>query len=247
MSSINNNSQNAAGFNTEEDDIFGRISGRYDRLCDFFSLGIHRLWKRKVAKVIAQESWNNLLDVASGTGDIILRVIKKNHFSQQQTITASDISPQMLAIAEKKLAHSNADITLTQLDAHNLSTVPSQSVDLYSMSLGLKICDRKQALQEAFRVIKPGGRIVILEASNIPISWLQSFYLSYMSFCMPLIGRIATGGDRSAYKYLLQGIEDFPTAEALALELEGYGFEDVAFERMSLGIVAIHSARKPLI
>ncbi len=241
------NTKNAAGFKTENDDVFGRISGRYDRLCDFFSLGIHRLWKRKVAKVIAQESWSNLLDVASGTGDIILRIVKQNNISKQQTITASDISPQMLAIAETKLADLNANINLTQLDAHNLAAVPNQSIDLYSMSLGLKICDRHKALTEAYRVLKPGGRLVVLEASNIPVSWLQSFYLAYMSFCMPLIGRIATGGDPSAYKYLLQGIEGFPTAEELASELKSFGFKDVSFQRMSLGIVAIHVGRKPLI
>ncbi len=85
----------------------------------------------------------------------------------------------------------------------------------------------------------------MLEASNIPWKPLQTAYLAYMSVCMPMLGWLATGGDASAYRYLLHGIREFPTAENLADELRLHGFEDVAFERQSLGIVAIHTARKP--
>lgn len=114
-----------------------------------------------------------------------------------------------------------------------------------SISLGLKICDRDKALQEAYRVLRPCGRLIILEASNIPINWIHKLYLGYMSAVMPIIGWLATGGDGSAYQYLLKGVKDFPTAEALAQEITDIGFSKVSFERLSFGIVAIHTAYKP--
>ena len=238
-------SENAAGFYTHQDDVFGRIASRYDVLCDLFSLGIHRLWKRRVARVIAKEPLSLLLDCATGTGDIILRVVNHKDIQQSQKIIASDISPKMLAIAQKRLAAENSSIEFRVLDAHSMPELPSESVDLYSISLGLKICERRKVLQEVMRVLRPGGRLIVLEASNIPWRWLQRAYLLYMNLCMPIIGWIATGGDSAAYRYLLQGIENFPTAEEFAQELASLGFKDIGFERLSLGIVAIHTARKP--
>lgn len=237
-------SSNAAEFAWRNDDVFGRIAHRYDRLCDLFSLGIHRLWKRRVARVIAREPWATLLDGATGTGDIILRVLP-DVAGQGRAIIASDISPKMLAIAQQRLAGHQGTVELRQLDAEHMPTISSGSVDAYSISLGLKICDRGLAMREAWRVLRPGGRLVVLEASNIRWAPLHKAYLLYMSLCMPLLGWLATGGDASAYRYLLHGIRDFPTAEALAQELRVQGFDDVAFERLSLGIVAIHTARKP--
>jgi demethylmenaquinone methyltransferase/2-methoxy-6-polyprenyl-1,4-benzoquinol methylase len=237
--------ENAAEFYSHQDDVFGRIAHRYDLLCDLFSLGIHRLWKRRVARVIARESWSQLLDCATGTGDIILRVANHKNLQPDQKIIASDISPQMLAVAQKRLRASAAFIEFRLLDAHDIPEIPTENVDLYSISLGLKICERKTVLQEALRVLRPGGRLVVLEASNIPWHWLQRAYLIYMNLCMPVIGWIATRGDASAYKYLLKGIENFPTAEEFAQELTSMGFKDISFERLSLGIVAIHTARKP--
>jgi len=136
-------------------------------------------------------------------------------------------------------------VSLRQLDAENMPSVPDASVDAYSISLGLKICNRRLVLEEAPRVLKPGGRLIVLEASNIRWNAMHRAYLAYMSMCMPVLGWLATGGDASAYKYLLHGIRDFPTAEEVARELLERGFEEVAFERLSLGIVAIHMARKP--
>ncbi|MGL4573319.1 MAG: ubiquinone/menaquinone biosynthesis methyltransferase [Burkholderiaceae bacterium] len=237
-------SANAATFAPSADDVFGRIAKRYDLLSDVFSFGIHRLWKRRVAKVIASEQWSTLLDGATGTGDIILRVLAYESV-QDRSIIASDISPQMLAIAEKRLAPHTDRVSIRQLDAEAMTQVPDNSLDSYSISLCLKICNRKLALREALRALKPGGRIVVLEASNIPWRFVHQAYLLYMSLCMPILGWLATGGDASAYRYLLQGIREFPTAEALAEEMAQAGFADVRFERLSLGIVAIHVARKP--
>ena len=236
--------ENAAEFAWQHDDVFGRIASRYDLLCDVFSFGIHRFWKRAVARRIASEDWNVLLDGASGTGDIVLRLLSRQE-TAGRTVIASDISAKMLAIAEKRLKAHADKVRFTLLDMEAMTSVADGSVDAYSMSLGLKICNRRRALEEAFRILRPGGRLILLEASNIPWKFLNGAYLAYMSVCMPALGWLATGGDASAYKYLLHGIRGFPTAEALAVEIREHGFEDVAFERQSLGIVAIHTARKP--
>ena len=235
---------NAAHFHADADDVFARIAGRYDVLCDLFSFWIHRHWKRKVATLIGKSNWRRMLDSASGTGDIVLRVVREMPDRGGREIIASDISPAMLNIAKRKLDGS-AFTEIRELDAHSMPSIPDGSIDLYSISLGLKICDRNAALREALRVLRPGGTFVALEASNIPWSWLQHLYLTYMGLCMPILGWLATGGDASAYRYLLQGIKQFPTAEELAREMSELGFENVSFERLSLGIVAIHQARKP--
>ncbi|TDM08173.1 MAG: hypothetical protein C4K60_01335 [Ideonella sp. MAG2] len=180
---------------------------------------------------------------AAGTGDIILRVLPQVQGGRRH-IMAADLSPRMLAIAERRLQKHSAAVSLRTLDAQDMQGIPDASVDAYSLSLALKICQRQTVLQEAWRVLKPGGRLIVLEASNIRWSWVHRLYLAYMSLCMPMLGWIATGGDASAYKYLLQGIREFPSAEQLADELSAMGFEDVSFERLSLGIVAIHTARK---
>jgi demethylmenaquinone methyltransferase / 2-methoxy-6-polyprenyl-1,4-benzoquinol methylase len=186
-----------------------------------------------------------LLDGATGTGDIMLRVLSLQGASAR-TVVASDISPKMLAIAAKRLGPHSRRVRLETLDLESMPTVPSNSVDAYSISLGLKICDRAKALREAYRVLRPGGRLVSLEASTIPAAFVHKAYLAYMAICMPILGWLATGGDASAYKYLLEGIHGFPSAEALSDELRALGFVDVGFRRLSLGIVAIHVATKPI-
>ena len=244
MSSSPEEAANAAQFAWKTDDVFGRIASRYDLLCDVFSFGIHRLWKRAVARRIAREQWTTLLDGATGTGDIILRVLAHDQ-PVGRTIIASDVSTPMMAIAERRLRDKRDRVDLRVLDAENMPSIESGSMDAYSISLALKITDRDRVLSEALRVLRPGGRLIVLEASNIRPGWLNRAYLAYMSVCMPALGWLATGGDASAYKYLLHGIREFATAEELAEELRKRGFVDVTFERLSLGIVAIHTARKP--
>lgn len=239
---------NAADYQQQSDDVFGRIANRYDRLSDFFSFGVHRLWKRKVASIIVSENREPLLDAATGTGDIVLRVLRHKGISVPGTIVASDINARMLELAKNRIRKANDGkciVRLLELDSENLHSIDTGSFDCYSMSLGLKICNREAAMREAYRILKPGGTAVFLEASNIPFIFLQSIYIRYMELCMPLIGWMATGGDKSAYQYLLAGIKKFPNAEDLRNELHLAGFDEVKFERLSLGIVAIHRARKP--
>jgi demethylmenaquinone methyltransferase / 2-methoxy-6-polyprenyl-1,4-benzoquinol methylase len=238
------NTPNAAAFSPSRDDVFGRIASRYDLLCDLFSFGIHRLWKRAVAREISDQPWNVLLDGATGTGDIMLRVLSRSPQGQRSVI-ASDLSRQMLAMASRRLVTHRDQVRFDVLDMEAMPSIPSESVDAYTISLGLKICDRAKALEEALRVLRPGGRLIVLESSNIPIAVVNRAYLFYMSVCMPALGRLATGGDSSAYRYLLDGIRGFPTAELLAKELESQGFSDVRFRRLSAGIVAVHVATKP--
>ena len=133
---------------------------------------------------------------------------------------------------------------LRLLDAHQLA-LPDASVDLYSISFGMKICDRVRVVSEAWRVLKPGGVFYCLEAARIPFEPLHQAYLIYMDWCLPLIARLATSGDRSAYNYLLKGVHEFPRQAAFAAELEAAGFNDVSYENLTLGIVAIHRAVKP--
>lgn len=237
-------STNAAGFQAQRDAVFDRIAARYDLLCDLFSFGIHRQWKRRVAMLIAREPWQTLLDAATGTGDVVLRVVSGQTLGRERHIIASDVSQPMLAIAATRAAGVGASIDFRLLDAHSMPEIPDASVDLYSISLGLKICERDRVLREAYRVLRPGGRLVTLEASTISPRWLHRVYMRYMDLCMPFIGWLATGGDASTYQYLLKGIQEFPSAEGLASEMESIGFEEVSFQRLSLGIVAVHLARK---
>ena len=235
---------NAASFDSIRDDVFSRIASRYDVLCDLFSLGLHRTWKRRMARRIADAPWQNMLDVAAGTGDIALRVARLGGTGGRSCVV-SDICPAMLEIAKRRAGPLVGAMQFKVYDAHRLSEIESESIDLYSMSLGMKICDRARALHEAWRVLKPGGTFICLEASEIPLRFIHRLYIAYMGLCMPIVGYLATGGDASAYHYLLSGVRGFPGAVEFAREVETLGFADVSYERLSFGIVAIHVARKP--
>ena len=232
---------NAAAFDPAADDVFARIAGRYDRLCDIFSLFAHRLWKARMATRMAAEGGDLALDVASGTGDIPVRLLRRA--GGPGRILVTDICPQMLAQAEPKLRGA-ARAELRRLDAHRLDLADA-SVDVYSISFGMKICDRARVVSEAYRVLKPGGVFYCLEAARIPFEPLHQLYLAYMNWCLPFIARIATSGDASAYDYLLRGIHEFQRQAAFAEELRMNGFTDVSYENLTFGIVAIHRGEKP--
>ena len=161
-----------------------------------------------------------------------------------RTIWVTDLCPEMLALARGKLA-GRGPVKIAIANVHALAEFPAGSVDLFSISFGMKICDRKQVLAEAFRVLKPGGTFFCLEAARIPLAPLHALYLAYIRWCLPVIAKIATGGDASAYDYLVRGIHEFPAQREFCAEMEGYGFREVGYRNMTFGIVALHTGRKP--
>jgi demethylmenaquinone methyltransferase/2-methoxy-6-polyprenyl-1,4-benzoquinol methylase len=233
---------NAADFHADADDVFARIARRYDLLCDLFSLGAHRLWKSHMARRLAERPGAVLLDLASGTGDIPLRLLRRRDGAK--TVLVTDLSPTMLALAREKLA-GKAACRFSIADAEALADHPDASVDLVSISFGMKICNRRRVTAEALRVLKPGGGFFCLEAASLPWPWLHQAYLAYMSWCLPMIAALAVDGDRSAYDYLLRGIKEFPDQSTFAAELMTAGFTDVRYENLTFGIVALHMATKP--
>jgi demethylmenaquinone methyltransferase/2-methoxy-6-polyprenyl-1,4-benzoquinol methylase len=236
---------NSAEFTPASDNVFARISGRYDRLCDVFSLGAHRLWKAFMARRMADLPGHTILDLASGTGDIPLRLTRVLQNGDNRVIWLSDVCPEMLDIARRKLAGAISDERILIADAERLAAWSDDSVDMVSISFGMKICDRGRVLTEAFRVLRPGGYFLCLEAARIPFEPLHQVYLAYMRLCMPLIGSIASGGDRSAYDYLLRGVHEFPDQKTFAGEMTKVGYREIRISNLTLGVVALHQGRKP--
>ncbi|MBS0410260.1 MAG: ubiquinone/menaquinone biosynthesis methyltransferase [Proteobacteria bacterium] len=236
---------NAAAFAPRADDVFARIATRYDSLCDLFSVGAHRLWKEHLARRIAELPGREVLDLATGTGDIPARVLRRLPAGHGRTLRVTDLCPQMLDMARAKLRGAPAGVSLDLADAEGLSDFADASMDIVSIAFAMKICDRRRVAAEAFRVLRPGGRFLVLEAARIPWAPLHTTYLAYMDLCLPLIARLATGGDRGAYDYLLKGVHTFPSQGAFAAELAAIGFREVSWRDLTLGIVALHEARKP--
>ena len=148
-------------------------------------------------------------------------------------------------MAQRKLGPA-PQVDLRVLNAYDLQGIADASIDVYSISFGMKIMDRDQVIQQALRVLKPGGLFFCLEASRIRWGALHRAYLRYMRWCLPLIAKLKGGNDTSTHRYFLQGIEAFPDQDAMAQELAGWGFAHVRYENLSLGIVALHIAQKPL-
>lgn len=237
--------ENAAEFDSDSDDVFGRIAERYDLLCDIFSVLSHRRWKERLATTVVGTPGTEFLDIASGTGHIVHRVKRKlvaDPELLQKNILATDLSPKMLDVARRKDNYGYNQIAYRVENAYSMKAVATASIDVVSFSFAMKITDRDRILKEVARVLKPGGVFYCLEAARIPFEPLHRAYLAYMGLCLPLMAWIATGGDRSAYDYLLRGINHFPNQDALAEEIASYGFSDVTWENMSLGIVALHRA-----
>jgi demethylmenaquinone methyltransferase/2-methoxy-6-polyprenyl-1,4-benzoquinol methylase len=222
--------------------VFTNVASRYDVMNDVMSGGIHRLWKDAMMDWLAPRDGQRLLDVAGGTGDIAFRFLKR---APGATATVLDMTESMLIEGERRSEAAQLAEKLDWVvgDAMALP-FPDNSFDVYTISFGIRNVTRiADALSEAYRVLKPGGRLMVLEFSQLPNDGLQKLYDLYSFNVIPRMGQVIAG-DRDSYQYLVESIRKFPDQEAFATMIRDAGFERVAYRNLSFGIAALHSGWK---
>ncbi len=225
------------------DQVFHNVSGRYDLMNDLMSGGLHRLWKDRLVSLLHVPKTRAfaLIDVAGGTGDVALRVAAAGGAETQ--VTVLDINPDMLEIGRRRSARKGFPLTFVEGNAESLP-FPSGAFDAYTIAFGIRNVPRiEAALEEAYRVLRHGGRFLCLEFSQVDSAAFDRLYRAYSFRAIPALGRIVTG-DPDAYRYLVESIRKFVSAEALRDKIEAAGFVRASFSKLSGGIVAIHSGWK---
>ena len=218
--------------------VFDSVAPKYDVMNDVMSLGIHRVWKRIFATRLRPGPSRTLLDLASGTGDIVAnwRALGGG------PVLATDINAAMLSAGRDRAIGRGlvADIAYVVADAEVLP-IPSSSVDVVSIAFGLRNCtDKPAVLAEARRVLRPGGRFFCLEFSRLQVAAAEGLYERWSFDVLPRVGRLIAG-DADSYRYLAESIRTFPDQESLADMMRAAGLDHVRHENLSGGIAAIHS------
>ena len=222
--------------------VFSSVASRYDVMNDFMSLGIHRFWKDSMMDWLAPRGGQLLLDVAGGTGDISFRFLKR---ARNAHATVLDLTEPMLAEGRKRAETAGISGQLDWVvgDAMALP-FEAQTFDVYTISFGIRnVTNPKKALAEAYRVLKPGGRIMVLEFSHIPNDLLQWCYDKYSFNVIPRLGQIIAR-DRSSYQYLVESIRKFPNQENFLNLVNEAGFENTKYRNLTMGVACLHSGWK---
>jgi demethylmenaquinone methyltransferase/2-methoxy-6-polyprenyl-1,4-benzoquinol methylase len=222
--------------------VFSSVASRYDLMNDVMSGGVHRLWKDAMMDWVAPRDGQRLLDVAGGTGDIAFRFLKR---APGASAVVLDMTEDMLIEGRNR---ADAAALADRLDwiAGDAMALPFEngSFDVYTISFGIRNVTRiEDALSEAFRVLRPGGRLMVLEFSRLPNAGLQRLYDLYSFNVIPRMGQAITG-DRDSYQYLVESIRRFPDQEAFAGMVRASGFGQVRYRNLSMGIAALHSGWK---
>ncbi|MEM8699563.1 MAG: class I SAM-dependent methyltransferase [Pseudomonadota bacterium] len=218
--------------------VFSSVASRYDLMNDLMSARVHRLWKAAMIDWLAPRPGMELVDVAGGTGDISFRFLKR---ARDGYATVCDMTKAML---DEGAARAEADgvyaIDWVEGDAMALPFEDRQ-FDAYTIAFGIRNVTRIQdALAEAYRVLRPGGRFLCLEFSQLPVPALQWAYDRYSFNVIPALGQAVTG-DRESYQYLVESIRRFPDQESFAGMIRTAGFSRVQYRNLSMGIAALHS------
>jgi len=224
-------------------DVFHSVSRRYDLMNDLMSGGLHRAWKDALVSAVnppKNDCEFAVLDLAGGTGDIGLRILRAGGAGTRVTIC--DINPDMLEVGRERAAERALDgvVTFEQGNAEDLSYA-DRSFDCVTIAFGIRNVPRiERALEEAYRVLKIGGRFLCLEFSSVDVPGLDALYELYSFQVIPRIGGAVTG-NREAYQYLVESIRKFPKPNVFAHMIEGAGFRRVSYTAMTGGVVALHS------
>ncbi|SIO49979.1 2-octaprenyl-6-methoxy-1,4-benzoquinone methylase /demethylmenaquinone methyltransferase [Rhodovulum sp. ES.010] len=222
--------------------VFTRVASRYDLMNDLMSGGIHRIWKDAMMDWLAPRSHQRLLDVAGGTGDIAFRFLGR---APGATAVVCDMTESMLVEGQKRAAAADLADRLDWVvgDAMDLP-FETGSFDVVTNAFGTRNVTRIQDwLNEAYRVLKPGGRLMVLEFSQLPNPAMQWAYDRYSFNVIPVMGQIVAK-DRDSYQYLVESIRKFPDQEAFAEMIRKAGFGQVKYRNLSMGIAALHSGWK---
>ena len=221
--------------------MFARIAGRYDIANHLLSGGIDYWWRQRLVRAVFDSHAASVLDLATGSGDVVFALAEG--LAPRVTLLGMDFCQPMLDEAVKKRDenHRWTHIEFRLGDGMALP-LPDASFEAITISFGLRnMVNRAKALQEMRRVLKPDGRLFILEFSQ-PMVWFRPFYYTYLKYVLPTVAGIITG-DRSAYEYLCGSIEQYPDRIAMSEEIRQAGFNSVRALPLSFGIVALHEAR----
>ena len=222
--------------------IFTSVAARYDLMNDLMSGGLHRLWKDAVVDWLAPRPGMRGLDVAGGTGDIAFRILRR---APGAHVAVLDLTESMLVEGRRRAEAQALGPRLAWVagDAMRLP-FPDNSFDAYTISFGIRNVTRPEAaLSEAYRVLRRGGRLLVLEFSRVPVPLLEKAYDLYSFNVIPRMGEAVTG-DRASYQYLVESIRRFPDQETFLDMVRAAGFGNAGYRNLSMGVAAIHSGWK---
>ncbi len=224
-------------------DVFTSVAKKYDIMNDLMSFGIHRLWKRYAISLSGVRAGQHVLDIAGGTGD--LAKVFSREVGRRGHVVLSDINAAMLEVGRERLINAgcnNVDFVLA--NAETLAPFEDESFDLVTISFGLRnVTDKDAALRAMYRVLKPGGRLLILEFSKPVFEPLSKAYDLYSFTALPMMGKIIAN-DSESYQYLAESIRMHPNQQTLKQMMKQAGFENCDYHNLTAGIVAVHRGFK---
>ncbi|HEY8570729.1 bifunctional demethylmenaquinone methyltransferase/2-methoxy-6-polyprenyl-1,4-benzoquinol methylase UbiE, partial [Microbulbifer sp.] len=225
-------------------DVFHSVAARYDVMNDLMSGGIHRLWKRFTIELSAARPGQTILDIAGGTGDLTARFSRI--VGPTGKVVLADINASMLKVGRDRLLDRGiaGNVETVQADAQYLP-FPDNTFDCITIAFGLRnVTDKDLALRSMLRVLKPGGRLLVLEFSKPQSKLLEKVYDQYSFRLLPFMGKLVAD-DADSYRYLAESIRMHPDQETLKDMMSDAGFVDCEFHNMTGGIVALHKGIKP--
>lgn len=225
-------------------EVFHSVAARYDVMNDLMSGGIHRLWKRFTIELSGARPGQTILDIAGGTGDLTARFSRI--VGAEGTVVLADINESMLRVGRDRLLDRGiaGNVVPVQADAQYLP-FPDDTFDCITIAFGLRnVTDKDLALRSMLRVLKPGGRLLVLEFSKPQSKLLEKVYDQYSFRLLPFLGRVIAN-DADSYRYLAESIRMHPDQETLRDMMSEAGFVDCEYHNMTGGIVALHKGLKP--